>query len=85
MPISARRLSRSLNSIASPGGGTPTLAKTVLVSDLACPWDVTFLSDGTMFFTERIGHMSVRETNGTVRETTTLADGNDQIWKVVPS
>jgi glucose/arabinose dehydrogenase len=36
------------------------------MSGLSNPWDLAFLADGTMFFTERCGGLSVRMANGTV-------------------
>lgn len=54
--------------------GTPTLTKTVLVNGLTKPWDLTFIADGTMFFTQRSNRFSVRETNGTVREIMRITD-----------
>lgn len=52
----------------------PTLQKTVLVSNLANPWDMAFVSDGTMFFTQRGGTLSVRETGGTVRQVAAISE-----------
>src|SRR5688572_8830513 len=53
-----------------PDGDDPTtvpmLTKTVFVPGLTSPWDIAFASDGTMFFTERCGGLSVRRTNGTI-------------------
>jgi len=46
--------------------GTPALTWTPLVTGLSNPWDVAFLADGTMFFTERAGNVKVRRSNGTV-------------------
>jgi glucose/arabinose dehydrogenase len=46
--------------------GTPTLVRTTFVSNLSSPWDMAFLPDGTMFFTERCRGLSVRLPNGNV-------------------
>lgn len=54
--------------------GVPTLTKTVIVDGLTRPWDVAFVDDGTMFFTQRSNRFSVRETNGTVRQITRITD-----------
>ena len=43
----------------------PTLTREVLVSGLSNPWDIAFAPDGTMFFTEKCGGLSVRRSNGT--------------------
>lgn len=44
----------------------PTLARSVFMSGLSSPWDMAFLPDGTMFFTEKCRGLSVRLPNGTV-------------------
>lgn len=73
MSIAARRIFRTAQTYSALPG-TPTLTKTVLVSGLTRPWDMAFLDDGTMFFTQRIGRLHVRETNGTTRQIVQLAD-----------
>lgn len=50
----------------SPTPVAPTLTRTVLMSGLNNPWDMAFLPDNTMFFTERCRGLSVRLPNGTV-------------------
>lgn len=74
MSLATRRFSRTLQGTGGSPADTPTLTKTVLVSGLTRPWDMTFLDDGTMFFTQRIGRLHIRETNGTVRQITQLND-----------
>lgn len=54
--------------------GVPTLTKTVIVDGLTRPWDIAFLGDGTMFFTQRNNRFSVRETDGTIRQITRITD-----------
>lgn len=50
-----------------PGGSVaPTLSRSVLMAGLNGPWDMAFLPDGTMFFTEKCRGLSVRLPNGTV-------------------
>jgi aldose sugar dehydrogenase len=44
----------------------PTLTNAVVLSKLDSPWDMAFLPDGTMFFTEKCNGLSVRLTSGTV-------------------
>jgi glucose/arabinose dehydrogenase len=47
--------------------GSPTLAAdTRFMTGLSGPWDMAFLPDGTMFFTEKCRGLSVRLPNGTV-------------------
>ena len=50
--------------VAQPAA--PVLAHTTVVSKLESPWDMAFLPDGTMFFTEKCHGLSVRQAGGTV-------------------
>jgi aldose sugar dehydrogenase len=52
--------------IALAQSSVPTLTHTVVVSKLDSPWDMAFLPDGTMFFTEKCNGLSVRQANGNV-------------------
>ena len=54
------------NSRGAPEPGEPALTRSVFMSDLSDPWDMAFLPDGTMFFTEKCSGLSVRLPNGTV-------------------
>jgi aldose sugar dehydrogenase len=62
---------------AVPPPATPHLTVTPIVSGLDHPWDTAFVPDGTMFFTERSGKLSVRLIDGTTRQLT--ADLSD-LW-----
>jgi glucose/arabinose dehydrogenase len=44
----------------------PTLTATAVLTKLSNPWDMAFLPDGTMFFTEKCKGLSVRQPSGTV-------------------
>jgi len=44
----------------------PTLSRTDFMTGLSNPWDMAFLPDGTMFFSEKCRGLSVRLNNGTV-------------------
>lgn len=44
----------------------PELTHTAVLSNLDSPWDMAFLPDGTMFFTEKCLGLSVRHPDGTV-------------------
>jgi glucose/arabinose dehydrogenase len=58
-----------------PPAGSPSLAvDTNFVTGLDHPWDMAFLSDGTMFFTERSGPVKVRLPNGTINAIVTPGD-----------
>jgi glucose/arabinose dehydrogenase len=64
----------SLVSVAAMMAAAPALAQTnttslsheVVLSDLDAPWDMAFLEDGTMFFTEKCDGLSVRMPDGEV-------------------
>jgi glucose/arabinose dehydrogenase len=58
-----------------PPPNSPTVTKTDLVTGLTHPWDLAFLPDGTMFFSERPGPVSVRLPDGTINHVVTPADG----------
>lgn len=45
---------------------TTSLNHTVVLDDLASPWDMAFLEDGTMFFTEKCDGLSVLMPSGDV-------------------
>jgi aldose sugar dehydrogenase len=47
---------------------TPTLTTETVVSKLELPWDMAFLKDGTMFFTEKCKGLSVRMPSGTINK-----------------
>jgi glucose/arabinose dehydrogenase len=57
-----------------PPANSPTLTTTNFVTGLTNPWDMAFLADGTMFFTERPGPVRVRLTNGMVNGIVTPGD-----------
>lgn len=42
----------------------PTLSHSVVLDDLDSPWDMAFLDDGTMFYTEKCNGLSVRKPSG---------------------
>ena len=44
----------------------PSLSSTPVLSKLTNPWDMAFLPDGTMFFTEKCNGLSVRQPTGSV-------------------
>ncbi len=53
--------------LAQGSGGTPNLVSTTVLKDRDnVIWDIAFLPDGAMFFTERCGGLSVRLQSGTV-------------------
>ncbi len=48
------------------GMDVPKISPTKVLEGLENPWDMAFLADGTMFFTEKCKGLSVRTTDGTV-------------------
>jgi glucose/arabinose dehydrogenase len=46
--------------------GAPALSHATVLSKLDSPWDMAFLPDGTMFFTEKCNGLSVRQAGGNV-------------------
>lgn len=51
---------------AQGGGGTPGLSSTSMLAGRELLWDMAFLPDGTMFFTEKCRGLSVRLPSGTI-------------------
>ncbi len=49
---------------AQDGPNTTELQHSVVISDLSTPWDMAFLPDGTLFFTEKCNGLSVHLTSG---------------------
>jgi len=47
-------------------GGTPALARTVVLQNLSEPWDIAVAADGSIFFTERCRGLSVRRPDGSI-------------------
>jgi aldose sugar dehydrogenase len=57
---------------SGPPANSPTLTTdTGFLTGLSNPWDTAFLPDGTMFFSERFGPVSVRFPSGTVKPAVT--------------
>ncbi len=56
----------ALPALAQSGANTTSLNHEVVLSDLDNPWDMAFLDDGTMFFTEKCEGLSVRMPSGDV-------------------
>lgn len=51
---------------AQSAGGVPVLTSTSVMTGRDLTWDMAFLPDGTMFFTEKCGGLSVRLPDGKV-------------------
>ncbi len=53
---------------------TPTITQTVVMDGLQSPWDLAFLPDGTMFFTEKCKGLSVQLPDGSVNKLLGMRD-----------
>ena len=86
-PKSATRLTRSATWVMLAGVGVlascasvsapplaPNLSAVPVLSKLTNPWDMAFLPDGTMFFTEKCNGLSVRQPSGTVTKLLGMKD-----------
>ncbi len=52
----------------------PNLTATTVLTKLENPWDMAFLPDGAMFFTEKCHGLSVRLPSGTVNKLVGMKD-----------
>lgn len=52
--------------VAQAQGGAPSLTGSTVLTGRDMTWDMAFLADGTMFFTEKCRGLSVRLANGSV-------------------
>ncbi len=57
-----------LTATTSLFAAAPTLSTEVVVGKLDSPWDMSFLRDGTMFFTEKCKGLSVRTPSGAINK-----------------
>ena len=64
--LTAAALAFAPPAAAQVGVNTTTLQHETVLSDLENPWDMAFLDDGTMFFTEKCKGLSVRMPSGDV-------------------
>jgi aldose sugar dehydrogenase len=55
----------------------PALSATTVLSGLSDPWDMAFLDDGTMFFTEKCDGLSVRMPDGEVNKLLGMEETED--------
>ena len=68
------------------GMDVPKISSSVVLKGLENPWDMAFLPDGTMFFTEKCKGLSVRTSDGTVhalygmKDTTGFADSGSDLF-----
>ncbi len=71
---------------AEGGMNVPTIKTSELMKGLESPWDMAFLPDGTMFYTEKCKGLSVRTSSGDVnalygmKGTTGYSDSADDLF-----
>ncbi|SHH83608.1 PQQ-dependent sugar dehydrogenase [Marivita hallyeonensis] len=63
--------------LAQTGMNTSALEHTVVLDELDSPWDMAFLEDGTMFFTEKCDGLSVRLPSGEVNALLGMSGSSD--------
>ncbi len=66
MPMAAAAVLTAAPVLVEAGPNTTSLEHTYVLSDLENPWDMAFLDDGTMFFTEKCKGLSVLMPSGEV-------------------
>lgn len=72
--IVASAIFTGLPTIALANHHGPELNQTTVLSDLQNPWDLAFLDNGTMFFTEKCHGLSVLKPNGDVSQLLGMKD-----------
>ncbi len=65
--VAAAALIGGMPMTVAASSDTPTLKQTTVLSDLESPWDMAFLPDGTLFFTEKCRGLSMRMPDGGVK------------------
>ena len=53
---------------AKKGMNVPKIGSMVVMSGLENPWDMTFTSDGSMFYTEKCKGLSVKTSSGNINK-----------------
>ena len=81
--VMATGVSYATPAAADAHGNAPTLGHATVLSGLESPWDMAFLDDGTMFFTEKCRGLSVRLPSGDVKALLGMKDIVDQFRKEV--
>lgn len=75
--IMASAILTGLPATAFSESDVPELSHDTVLSDLENPWDVAFLNDGTMFYTEKCQGLSVRDADGDVNHLLGMKDSED--------
>ncbi|MEQ8308294.1 MAG: PQQ-dependent sugar dehydrogenase [Hoeflea sp.] len=77
--IAASAVIAATPALAQTGMNTTSLQHTVVLEDLDSPWDMAFLPNGTMFFTEKCTGLSVRMPDGTVNALLGMGTDNTDV------
>ncbi len=72
--IMASAMLTGLPTVALSDTKVPELSHSTVLSDLKNPWDMAFVEDGTMFFTEKCHGLSVRKPDGNVSQLLGMKD-----------
>jgi aldose sugar dehydrogenase len=67
----------SAATMAAAQSVVPVLTHTPILNKLDAPWDMAFLPNGTMFFTEKCNGLSVRQPDGKVVKLLGMKDSKD--------
>ena len=67
-PLAACAAMAAAPAIAQSGMNTTALEHSVVLDDLESPWDLAFLDDGTMLFSEKCAGLSVMMPDGSVNK-----------------
>lgn len=68
LPLCAAFAATAALSLPALAANTTSLTHTAVLTDLENPWDMAFLPDGEMFFTEKCLGLSIRLPDGTVNK-----------------
>lgn len=74
LPLTLVACATAPGGTASTAANAPKLTHAVVVDKLDSPWDMAFLPNGTMFFTEKCLGLSVRQTSGAVNKLLGMKD-----------
>ncbi|MEQ8481987.1 MAG: PQQ-dependent sugar dehydrogenase [Hoeflea sp.] len=77
--VAATAVIAATPALAQAGMNTTSLQHTVVLEDLDSPWDMAFLDDGTMFFTEKCTGLSVRLPDGKVNALLGMGTDNTDV------
>lgn len=77
LPAALLASAASMWAVTAASAADPILAHSSVLSGRQSPWDMAFLPDGTMFFTEKCSGLSVRLADGSVKALLGMKDSKD--------